>query len=336
MARTGKHPNPASTKQFWRGKRILVTGGRGFVGSWVVEELKTREPGEILTFGSNEYDLTEQSQVRALLADTKPDIVIHLAARVGGIGANRAHPGKFFYDNMIMGAMLMEEARKAGVEKFTNVGTVCAYPKFTPVPFKEDDLWNGYPEETNAPYGIAKKALLVQAQAYRAEYGFNAIYLLPVNQYGPRDVFHETNAHVIPDLIRKMVDAEASGTPSITLWGDGSPTREFIYVADTARAIVLATERYNQPEPVNIGASFEISIKDLAELIATLTGFSGQILWDTSQPNGQPRRKLDVSRAREFGFEAKVGFEEGLRATIDWYRNERRVPAPAPRHVNVA
>lgn len=306
------------------GKRVLVTGGQGFLGGFVVEELQKRDPAEIITFSSEEYDLTEQDQVRALLADKKPEVIIHLAAKVGGIGANREHPGLYFYANAIMGILLMEESRKAGVEKFTQVGTICAYPKFTPVPFKEDDLWDGYPEETNAPYGIAKKSLLVMAQGYRAEYGFDAIYLLPVNLYGPRDNFDLESSHVIPALIRKCLEAKAQGAEFIEAWGDGSPTREFLYVEDAARGIVMATESYDKPDPVNLGSAYEISIKDLMELIAKLTGFTGEIRWDPSKPNGQPRRKLDVSRAeKEFGFKAETTFEDGLKQTIEWYRENR-------------
>jgi GDP-L-fucose synthase len=256
-----------------------------------------------------------------MLAETRPHIIIHLAAKVGGIGINRARPAEFFYDNLVMGADLLHESWRSGVEKFTAIGTICAYPKYTPVPFREDELWNGYPEETNAPYGIAKKMLLVQAQAYRQQYGFNAIYLLPVNLYGPRDNFDLETSHVIPALIRKFSEAQQQSKPTVTVWGDGSPTREFLYVEDCAEAILLATERYNKPEPVNIGAGFEISIKELVYLIARLTGFNGEIVWDTSKPGGQPRRSLNTDRARrEFGFEARVGFEEGLRQTIEWYR----------------
>jgi GDP-L-fucose synthase len=309
---------------FWSDKRVLVTGGKGFLGSWVIEELEAKQPGSIYTFDVDEYDLTEQSEVRRLIQEQKPDVIIHLAAQVGGIGANREHPGLFFYTNAIMGVMLMEEARRAGVGKFTQVGTICAYPKFTPVPFKEEDLWNGYPEETNAPYGIAKKALLVQAQAYRQEYGFDAIYLLPVNLYGPHDNFDPASSHVIPALIKKCIEAKERGDSFIEAWGDGSPTREFLYVKDAARGIVMATEGYNKPDPVNLGSAYEISIKDLTELIAKLSGFEGEIRWDPSQPNGQPRRKLDVSRAKkEFGFEAKTKFEDGLKETIDWYREHK-------------
>ena len=312
-------------------KRILVTGGAGFLGSHVVEALRRRACAEILVPRSKDYDLTTEDAVRRLYREALPEIVIHLAAVVGGIGANRANPGKFFYDNLMMGALLMEHARRSGVAKFVAVGTICAYPKFTPVPFREEDLWNGYPEETNAPYGLAKKMLLVQAQAYRQQYGFNAIFLLPVNLYGPRDNFSPESSHVIPALIKKCLDAKESAVRSpqsaiVEVWGDGSPTREFLYVEDCAEAIVLATERYEKPDPVNIGAGFEISIKDLVELIAKHTGFKGRITWDTTKPNGQPRRCLDVSWAeREFGFRARMPFEEGLARTIEWYLAHRYI-----------
>jgi GDP-L-fucose synthase len=308
-------------------KRVLVTGGGGFLGSFVVERLgKVDWCGEVFVPRSRDYDLRKEDAVIRLYEDTCPDVVIHLAAIVGGIGANRERPGEFFYDNLMMGTLLIEHARRKNVEKFVAIGTICAYPKFTPVPFHEKDLWNGYPEETNAPYGLAKKMLLVQGQAYRQQYGFNAIYLLPVNLYGPRDSFDPSRSHVIPALIKKCFDAMDRGEEQIVVWGDGTPTREFLYVEDCAEAIVLATERYNKPEPVNIGAGFEISIKDLADLIAQLAGFRGKIVWDTSKPGGQPRRCLDVSRAeREFGFKAKTGFEEGLRKMIAWYRENRHV-----------
>ena len=274
---------------------------------------------------SVEYDLRDNIAVIGLFEETQPDIVIHLAAIVGSIGANRERPGEFFYDNLIMGAQLMEQARLFGVQKFVAIGTVCAYPKFTPVPFRENSLWDGYPEDTNAPYGLAKKMLLVQAQAYQRQYGFNAIYLLPVNLYGPRDNFDPASSHVIPALIKKCSDAIDRQEDEILVWGDGSPTREFLYVEDCAEAIVLAAERYDKPEPVNIGAGFEISIKDLVHLIAELTGFKGRITWDTTKPGGQPRRCLDVTRAeREFGFRARTSFEEGLRRTIEWYRDYRQ------------
>ena len=311
---------------FWPNKRVLVTGGAGFLGSFVVEKLQERGCKEIFVPRSKDYDLVEMEAVRRLYRDAKPDIVIHLAARVGGIGANRANPGKFFYDNLMMGVQMMEVGRQVGLEKFVAVGTVCAYPKFTPVPFKEEDLWNGYPEETNAPYGLAKKMLLVQAQAYRQQYGFNAIYLLPVNLYGPGDNFDPETSHVIPALIRKFIEVKSLPQspnlqpPTITVWGTGKPTREFLYVEDCAEAIVLATEKYNRPDPINIGAGFEISIKELAELIAKMTDFQGKIIWDSTKPDGQPRRMLDTTRAfEEFGFEARTPLEEGLRKTIDWY-----------------
>jgi len=313
---------------FWNDKRIVVTGGSGFLGSVVVTKLKERgvEPSNIFVPRSKEFDLTILENCKKVVRDS--DIVIHLAAVVGGIGANRANPGKFFYDNAVMGIQLMESARQFSVEKFVALGTICAYPKYIPVPFREEDLWNGYPEETNAPYGLAKKMLLVQAQAYREQYGFNAICLFPVNLYGPRDNFDPETSHVIPALIRKCVDAQEAAITgrqsSITVWGDGTPTREFLYVEDCAEAIILAAERYNKPDPVNIGAGFEISIKELVHLIAKLTGFVGEIIWDRSKPGGQPRRCLDTSRAeKEFGFKAKIRFEEGLRNTIKWYRDNR-------------
>lgn len=303
-------------------KRITVTGGAGFLGSRVVEKLRAAGTKEVFVPRSRDYDLTDMAAVRRLYADARPQVVIHLAAVVGGIGANRENPGKFFYDNLMMGAQLMEEGRKAGVEKFVAAGTICAYPKFAPVPFREDDLWNGYPEETNAPYGLAKKMLLVQAQAYRRQYGFNAIFLLPVNLYGPGDNFDPGSSHVIPALIKKYDDAIKAGEKEVTVWGTGKATREFLYVDDCAQAVCLAASRYDKPEPVNIGAGFEISIKDLAHVIARLTGFTGKTAWDTSKPDGQPRRMLDTARAfEEFGFKAKTRFEEGLRKTIDWYRS---------------
>ncbi|TMF53930.1 MAG: GDP-L-fucose synthase [Chloroflexi bacterium] len=306
--------------KFWKGKRVTVTGGRGFLGRPVVRSVE--EAGaQVSTFSSSEYDLTRQADVARMYSDFRPELVIHLAARVGGIGANLDNPGKFFYDNAIMGIELMEQARRLGLSKFVQIGTICAYPKFTPVPFSEDDLWNGYPEETNAPYGLAKKMLLVQAQAYRAQYGFNAIYLLPVNLYGPNDNFDLRNSHVIPAIIRKCVEARESGSDSIEVWGTGSPTREFLYVDDAARAIVIAAERYNKADPVNLGSSEEISIKDLIELIAELTEFKGRIKWDKSKPDGQPRRKLNVERAwREFGFRSSTNLRGGLQQTIRWYQ----------------
>jgi GDP-L-fucose synthase len=309
---------------FWENRRVVVTGGAGFLGSFVVEKLRERGCREVFVPRSREHDLREREVIRRLLRETRPDVIIHLAARVGGIGANRAHPAEFFYDNLMMGVQLMHESWRAGVEKFVAVGTVCAYPKFTPVPFKEDDFWNGYPEETNAPYGLAKKMLLVQAQAYRQQYSFNAIYLIPVNLYGPRDNFDLETSHVIPALIRKCIEAKEQGQSEIEVWGTGSPTREFLYVEDAAEGILLATERYNGAEPVNLGSGQEISIKELVALIARLTGFAGQITWDTTKPDGQPRRRLDTRRAEEyFGFKAQMPLEEGLRRTIDWYLEAR-------------
>lgn len=303
-----------------QGKRVCVTGGAGFLGSFVTEKLKARG-ASIFIPTIEKYDLVQQDSIRKMLDDANPEIIIHLAAQVGGIGANREHPAEFFYNNLMMGVQLIHEAWKRGVEKVVALGTICAYPKFTPVPFKEDDLWMGYPEETNAPYGLAKKMLLVQSQSYRQQYGFNSIFLMPVNLYGPRDNFNPESSHVIPALIKKCLEAKASGADSIEVWGDGSPTREFLYVEDAAEGILLATEKFNSPEPVNLGSGMEISIKDLVELIARLTGFDGKLVWDKSKPNGQPRRRLSVERAeREFGFKAQVGFEEGLRRTIDWYK----------------
>lgn len=312
---------PASST-FWQNRRVCVTGGAGFLGSFVTEKLSQRGAKEIFIPRIEDYNLVEEKDIRRMIADARPDVIIHLAAQVGGIGANRERPAEFFYNNLMMGVQLLHQSYLNGVEKFVAIGTVCAYPKFTPIPFQEDNLWNGYPEETNAPYGLAKKMLLVQAQAYRQQYGYNAIFLLPVNLYGPRDNFNLNSSHVIPALIRKCVEARNEGRPSIEVWGDGSPTREFVYVEDTAEGILLATERYNGPQPVNLGSGFEISIKNLAELIARLTHFEGQFVWDTSKPNGQPRRALDVSRAADlFGFRAQVNFEEGLLRTIAWYEN---------------
>ncbi len=301
-------------------KRIMVTGGSGFLGRYLVQALKKRGCSQIFVPHSAQYDLRDINAVRRAYEDSQAEIVIHLAAIVGGIGANRARPGTFFYDNLIMGTQLMEEARLHNVEKFVSIGTVCAYPKFTPVPFREEDLWNGYPEETNAPYGLAKKMLLVQGQAYRAQYGFNAIYLLPTNLYGPGDNIDLETSHVLPAIIRKCVEAKRQGKPEIVLWGDGSPTREFLYVADAAEGIVLATERYNGSEPVNLGSGFEISIKDLVQKVAALVGFNGDLVWDTTKPNGQPRRKLNTERAwKYFGFRAQTPFDQGLEETVRWY-----------------
>ena len=305
---------------FWSGLRVVVTGGAGFLGSHLVECLRPQGCAEIVIPRSRDYDLVKAQAVQRLFRDARPDIVIHLAARVGGIEANRRNPGRFFYENLMMGAQLMEEARLAGVRKFVAIGTICAYPKFTPVPFKEDDLWNGYPEETNAPYGMAKKMLLVQAQAYRQQFGFPAITLLPVNLYGPRDNFDLETSHVIPAMIRKFVEARRAGQPEVVIWGSGKPTREFLFVRDAAQGILLATERYSGQAPVNLGAGFEISIADLATLIAKCACYTGRLVWDASRPDGQPRRCLDVSRAeKEFGFRATTPFEEGLRETIAWY-----------------
>lgn len=307
---------------FWMNKKVVVTGGSGFLGSYVVEKLRERGCTDIFVPRSADHDLTEQVNVRRLYAEHRPDVVIHLAAVVGGIGANRENPGSFFYKNMMMGTMLMEEARQAGVEKFVALGTICAYPKYTPVPFNEAELWNGYPEETNAPYGLAKKMMLVQAQAYRQQYGFNAVYLLPVNLYGPRDNFDPGSSHVIPALIKKCMDAKLEGSDFIEVWGDGSATREFLYAGDAAEGIVLAAEKYEGDEPVNLGSGMEISIHDLTVLIAQLCGFEGEIRWDKTKPNGQPRRCLDTSRAKEhFGFEAQTAFRDGLQKTIEWYHH---------------
>ena len=305
-------------------KRICVTGGAGFLGQHLVRNLQSKGARDIFIPRYPEYDLVKGEDIARMLADAQPDIIIHLAAHVGGIGANLARPAEFFYDNLMMGVQLMHQAWQRGVEKVVALGTICAYPKYTPIPFKEENLWDGYPEETNAPYGLAKKMLLVQSQAYRQQYGFNSIFLLPVNLYGPGDNFDLASSHVIPALIRKCVEAKEQGADEIVAWGDGSPTREFIYVEDAAEGIALATQYYNRSDPVNIGSSFEISIKELTELIARLTGFEGQVRWDTSKPNGQPRRKLDTTRAKEyFGFSAKTNFEDGLRKTIDWYLANR-------------
>jgi GDP-L-fucose synthase len=325
-------PEPAvwpESAAYWRGKRVIVTGGSGFLGRVIGRKLHARGAAEVIVPRKADYDLRFPAAVDQLLhvdtrhgPDDKPvDVVIHLAAHVGGIGANRAHPAEFFYDNLMMGTHLMHESWRAGVGKFVAVGTVCAYPKFAPIPFHEDDLWNGYPEETNAPYGLAKKMMLVQSQSYREQYGFNSIFLLPVNLYGPEDNFDLETSHVIPALIHKCVDAVRCGEHQIVVWGDGSPTREFLYVDDAAEGILLAAERYDDSDPVNIGSSYEISIRDLVDTIVRLTGFDGAVVWDTTKPNGQPRRKLDVSRAKaRFGFVATTSFEDGLAKTIEWYR----------------
>jgi GDP-L-fucose synthase len=319
-------------QSYWHNKRVLVTGGHGFLGSFVVNKLRQREVAEIITFRSNEYDLTNVNAIDKLFDDLSmpvsghggqdklQTVVIHLAALAGGIGANRKAPAEFFYKNLMMGVPFLHKAWERGVSKFVVIGTICAYPKDTPIPFNEQNLWDGYPEETNAPYGLAKKMLLVQAQAYRQQYGFNSIYLLPVNLYGPRDNFDLETSHVIPALIRKCLEARIRQDERVVVWGDGSPTREFLYVEDAAEGILMSTERYNGSEPVNLGSGSEIRIKDLVELIARMTGYKGEIFWDTSKPNGQPRRALDITRAQKyFGFHARTPFEEGLRRTIDWY-----------------
>lgn len=313
-----------NSQNFWMDKRVVVTGGAGFLGSFVTEKLYQRGATEVFVPKIEDFDFVQLKDIHRMLDEAQPDLIIHLAALAGGIGANRARPAEFYYVNMIMGVQMMHEAWKYGVQKFLALGTICAYPKFTPVPFKEENLWDGYPEETNAPYGLAKKMLLVQAQAYREQYGFNAIYLLPVNLYGPRDNFNLETSHVIPALIRKCLEAQDRGEKQVVLWGDGSPTREFLYVEDAAEGILLAAERYNGSEPVNLGSGMEIRIKDLAQMISRLTGFEGELVWDTTKPNGQPRRVLDTSRAEGyFGFRAQTPFEEGLRRTIEWYRQHR-------------
>ena len=319
---------------FWEGQRVLVTGGAGFLGSFVVENLRDRGCRDIAIPRSREYDLRDPEAARHLLRDTDPTLVLHLAARVGGIGANRTHPAEFFYDNLLMGVQLLHESWRAGVAKFVGLGTVCAYPKHAPTPFREEDFWNGYPEETNAPYGLAKKMLLVQSEAYRRQYGFNSIYLVPVNLYGPRDSFDLETSHVIPALIRKAVEASERGDDELVVWGTGAVTREFLYVEDAAEGILLAAERYDESEPVNLGSGEEISIRDLAALIVRLTGFRGRLRWDTSKPDGQPRRRLETSRAAQrFGFRARVPLETGLERTIEWFRASRthQAASRAPR-----
>jgi GDP-L-fucose synthase len=311
-------------ENFWKGKRVAVTGGSGFLGSFVVEKLKQRGADDIFVPRSAEYDLRTQDGVTHMLKDARANMLIHLAALAGGIGANRARPAEFFYDNLMMGVPLLHAAREHGVDKFVAVGSICSYPKFTPLPFKEENLWDGYPEETNAPYGLAKKMLLVQAQAYREQYGYNAIYLMPVNLFGPRDNFDLETSHVIPALIRKAVEGRERGDKELPVWGDGSPTREFLYVEDAAEGILTATEKYNGAEPVNLGSGYEISIKDLVEMICRLTGFEGKLVWQSDKPNGQPRRLLDVNRAKEyFNWSAQVPFEEGIRRTIEWFKANR-------------
>jgi len=311
--------------RFWEDKKVTVTGGAGFLGSVLVNKLKERGCKSVFVPKIEDYDLTDSGSVKRMYSDSTPDVVMHLAAVVGGIGANRANPGRFFYDNLMMGVQVMEQARRHGVGKFVTVGTICSYPKFTRIPFKEEDLWEGYPEETNAPYGLAKKMLLVQSQAYREQYGLNAIYLLQVNLYGPGDNFDLETSHVVPALIRKCVEAVNGGKDEIVVWGSGMPTREFLYIDDAAKGILLAAEYYDKPFPVNLGSGREICVKDLALLIAKLTGFDGRIVWDTTRPDGQPRRCLDVSKAeKEFGFKARTTLEEGLVKTIDWYKKQIR------------
>lgn len=313
------------SREFWRDRRVCVTGGAGFLGRNIVRKLQQRGAKDIFVPVIEEYDLTQLEAIQRMLEDSRPDVIIHLAAQVGGIGANRARPAEFFYNNLIMGVMLMHQAWQAGVAKFVALGTICAYPKFTLVPFREEDLWNGYPEETNAPYGLAKKMLLVQAQAYRQQYGYNAIFLLPVNLYGPGDNFDPATSHVIPALIRKCIEGQEAGLDKVVVWGDGSPTREFLYVEDAAEGVLLAYERFDGPQPVNLGSGNEISIRDLLEMIVRLTGYTGRVVWDTSMPNGQPRRGLDISRAKEyFSFTAQMPFEEGLSRTIEWYRQNQQ------------
>jgi GDP-L-fucose synthase len=312
------------SNQFWQDKKVIVTGGSGFLGSFVVEKLKEKSVSEVFIPRSSEYDLRQSDGIAEMLNDFDANMVIHLAALAGGIGANRARPAEFFYDNLMMGVPLLHQAWEKGVGKFVAVGSICSYPKFTPIPFKEEDLWDGYPEETNAPYGLAKKMLLVQSQSYREQYGYNSIYLMPVNLFGPRDNFNLETSHVIPALIRKAVEAGERGDTEMPVWGDGSPTREFLYVEDAADGIVAAAEKYNGSEPVNLGSGFEISIKDLVEMTVKMTGFDGKLIWQTDKPNGQPRRGLDISRAKEyFGWRAQVSFEDGMRRTIDWFKANR-------------
>ncbi|MFA9404079.1 MAG: GDP-L-fucose synthase family protein [Anaerolineales bacterium] len=314
----------STNSDFWKDRKVCVTGGDGFLGSYVLEKLSERGASQVFVPKIEEYNIVEPEAVKRLVADANPDLILHLAANVGGIGANQARPAEFFYDNLMMGVQLMHEAWKAGVSKFVAIGTVCAYPKFTPVPFREETLWDGYPEETNAPYGLAKKMLLVQSESYRQQYNFNSLFLIPVNLYGPGDNFNLETSHVIPALIRKCFEAQDRGDDEIVVWGDGSPTREFLYAADAAEGILLAAEGYNSSDPVNLGSGDEISIKDLVSKIVELTGFEGRLVWDTSRPNGQPRRGLDTSRAKErFGFQAQVKLEEGLKRTVEWYREAR-------------
>jgi GDP-L-fucose synthase len=314
----------STNSDFWKDRKVCVTGGDGFLGSYVLEKLAERGATQVFVPKIEEYNIVEPEAVKRLLADANPDLILHLAANVGGIGANQARPAEFFYDNLMMGVQLMHEAWKTGVSKFVAIGTVCAYPKFTPVPFREETLWDGYPEETNAPYGLAKKMLLVQSQSYRQQYNFNSLFLIPVNLYGPGDNFNLETSHVIPALIRKCFEAQDRGDDEIVVWGDGSPTREFLYAADAAEGILLAAERYNSSDPVNLGSGEEISIKDLVTKIVEFTGFEGRLVWDTSRPNGQPRRGLDTSRAeKRFGFQAQVKLEGGLKRTVEWYRKAR-------------
>lgn len=316
------NPEWPDSKEFWRDKRVTVTGGAGFLGSFVVDKLRERGATDIFVPRKRDYDLVQREAVLEMLHDGRPDLIIHLAASVGGIGANLVHQAEYFYENLMMGTQLLHESYVAGVSKFVGIGTICAYPKFAPIPFREEDLWNGYPEETNAPYGLAKKMMLVQSQVYRSQYGYNSIYLLPVNLYGPRDNFNPETSHVIPALIRKCVEAKQRGDNYIVAWGDGSPTREFLYVEDAAEGILLASERFNSSNPVNLGSSHEISIKELLETIAQLIDFKGKVIWDKEKPNGQPRRKLDVTRAKnEFEFSSSVSFRDGLSKTIQWYQD---------------